>query len=200
MSIKKSGLNTLQILKDADFRKKIFSSGQKYLINTLFDTINSILGVVIGLYLAEEAKAYVFIMSIISTAIALGISSGTSIYEAEYFEQIREIKEIEKHMITNFEENNPVITKKAKLTGIFVGIMNFLTPLIIAMILILFFIMLPELSWAFWSTISVSGAILFVSGLYFGKLNNLPPLKRGLRMFIIGMVTFLAVYSVGILF
>src|SRR6056297_1929395 len=126
--------SSVNFLADKEFRLSVFQTGQKYLINTLFDTVNSILGVVIGLYLADEQNAYVFIMSIISTAIALGISSGTSIYEAEYFEQLRDIKEIEKHMITNFEEKNPLLAKKAKLMGFGVGIMNFLTPLIIALI------------------------------------------------------------------
>ncbi len=183
-----------------EFRKEVFQVGQKYLINTLFDTINSILGVVIGLYLADEGSSYVFIMSIISTAIALGISSGTSVYEAEYLEQLRKIKKLEKHMITNFEEKFPEASKKAKSIGMLVGLMNFTTPMVVAIVFVFILATLPELSWAFWSIMGLSGTILFVSGMYFGKLNQLPPLKRGLRMVLIGFATFGMVYLVGVLF
>ena len=192
--------SSVNFLADKEFRLSVFQTGQKYLINTLFDTVNSILGVVIGLYLADEQNAYVFIMSIISTAIALGISSGTSIYEAEYFEQLRDIKEIEKHMITNFKEKNPIVAKKAKTMGLFVGIINFLTPLLIALVLVLILLTMPNLAGAFWAIMGFSGLVLFGSGIIFGKMNQLPPIKRGVRMLIIGFLTFAAVYTVGYLF
>lgn len=191
--------SSLNILKDKEFRGSIFVDGQKYLINTLFDSINSILGVVIGLYLANEKSVYIFIMTIISTALALGISSGSSIYEAEIFEQIRKIKEIDKHMIINSEDDS-IMVKKAKITGFFVGVINLLTPLLIATIFILLFLICPDLSLAFWSAIVISGVILFVSGVYFGKMNEMYPLKRGLRMLLIGTTTFLVVYIIGIFF
>ena len=199
MNEKEQSESSLNIISSEEFRGKVLETGQKYMINTLFDAINSILGVVIGLYLAEEGSTYIFIMSVISTAIALGISSGTSIYEAEYFEQLREIKKIEKHMITNFEEKNPLLAKKAKLMGFGVGIMNFLTPLIIALIFTAVLALL-SLSWAFWTIVGLSALILFVTGLIFGKINQLSPLRRGVRMLVIGLVTFVAVYAVGYVF
>lgn len=191
---------TGQILEDEKFRKSIFIASQKYLINTLFDAINSILGVVIGLYLANQTNPYVFMMTIFSTAIALGISSGSSIYEAEYLEQVRKIQEIEKHMVKNPEESKTIMKKKARITGFFVGAINLLTPLLIAAVLILLFAILPQLSWAFWVSIILSAAILFVTGIFFGKLNKLSPLKRGVRMLLIGATTFVIVYTVGLVF
>ena len=179
---------------------QIVQIAQKYLINTIFDTVNSLLGVVIGLYFADEQNPFIFIMAIISTGVALGISSGTSIYEAESLEQKSELQELNKHLATDLTSKNPMTLKKIKRIGLIIGLLNFFTPLLIAIVYVLLISLIPSLAIAFWSIIGGSIFFLFGSGVYFGKKNNLPPLKQGLRMLLIGTMTFVIVYAIGVIF
>jgi predicted membrane protein (TIGR00267 family) len=189
----------MAVINKTTFRE-YFTIIQRYLINTIFDTINSLIGVILGLYFSEASASSIFILSILSTAIALGISSGSSTYEAEYLEQLGLIKEIEQHLLTNFMKSESLLLKNAKKKGLAVGASNLLTPIFIAFSCVLVISLIPDMDTAIIGAIILLGTILFAAGVFFGKMNQLNPLRRGLRMLAIGGVTFVVIYFIGLYF
>jgi predicted membrane protein (TIGR00267 family) len=173
-----------------------FSIIQRYLINTIFDTINSLMGVILGLYLSGEPSNYTIAISAITTAVALGISSGTSTYEAEYLDQVTKIKEIEEHLMQKFPEDSEAY-KNAKKAGVLVGLSNFLTPVTIAILTATIILAIHPLLVAIISGIIFLIISLFFAGIYFGIINKMNPWKRGIRMLLIGTFTFTVVYILG---
>jgi hypothetical protein len=54
-----------------------------YIINTLFDEVFTIMGIVIGSSFSARLDLRSIIGTIITSSLSLGVSSGFSIYEAE---------------------------------------------------------------------------------------------------------------------
>lgn len=175
--------------------KKIFTAVQKYAINTIFDSVNTLMGIILGVFFSETGTPYLIAISAISTAVALGISSGTSCLEAERLEQLAALKEIEQAMLQKFPESK--MRKEARNIYLFVGLFNFLIPVTLAMVVILIVFLVPTLLVGVIVILSVLLAILFASGVLFGRMNDIAPVKYGLRMFLVGFTTFLVVTALG---
>lgn len=56
---------------------------RRFFINTLFDSTFMLLGIIVGSAFATQAGLNVIIVTMLTTSIALGISTGVSVYEAE---------------------------------------------------------------------------------------------------------------------
>ncbi len=167
--------------------RQILEAVQKYAINTLFDSVNTLMGVILGTFLLGNATVRILVTSILTTSVALGISSGTSTFEAERLEQDRKLKEIEMAMIQEFD--NSILKKNArKLVG-FVGIVNFLTPVLIATMVISVLLLVFNLVIAIFIALGLMFTVLFLAGFFFGKVNQLSPFKHAFRMFGIGIAT-----------
>jgi predicted membrane protein (TIGR00267 family) len=63
----------------------------------------------------------------LTTSVALGISTGVSVYEAESLEQERKIADLEKALFTDLQDTS--IQKTAKYIILLATIINFATPL-----------------------------------------------------------------------
>ncbi len=59
-----------------------------YIINTLFDAVFTIMGIVIGSSFSARLDLRSIIGTIITASLSLGVSSGFSVYEAEMLESI----------------------------------------------------------------------------------------------------------------
>ncbi len=174
--------------------KENFFLIQRYLINTIFDSINTSIGIILGLYLSGSTAGYLFSMPLLSAAIALGISSGTSTFEAEYLEQLNKNKEIESHM---FEGASSSSKNDAKKKAFLVGASNFLMPVGLSCCVTLFLLMINWIVVAVIVSIVFLISVLFITGMVFGKMNNISPIKRGVRMLAIGVLSFCVVFLLG---
>ena len=107
--------------------KLVISRGLPYLINTLFDGVFTILGIVIGSAFGSVIETRAIVGTIITASISLGTSSGFSVYEAETLQEEKRIDKIEEALLTNLE--NTLITEDSKMITILSLILVFLTPL-----------------------------------------------------------------------
>lgn len=170
-----------------------FKIAQKYLINTIFDAVNTIMGIILGLFFSQVSSFEIISISCFSTAIAMGISSGTGNYEAEFLEQKRTIHEIEGDMLETFPEST--WKPKAMKISFLVGLLCFLTPGLIASIIILVLYIMEGTVLSFILAIFILLSILFLMGFYVGTHNDeIKPIKSSLRMLIIGISTFILIF------
>lgn len=165
---------------------------RRFFINTLFDSTFMLLGIIVGSAFAADAGLRVIIVTMLTTSVALGISTGVSVYEAESLEQERKIADLEKALFTDLTDTS--IQKTAKNTIALATIINFGTPLFSCAITITPFILvavgLLEIGVAGWISVILALSTLFAAGVYMGRIGQTNPYKKGARMVIFGVLAF----------
>ena len=167
---------------------------RRFFVNTIFDSTFVILGILIASAFGNDPHLRIIIATIITSSVALGISTGVSVYEAETMEQALKMKEIERAMLRSLEDTR--IGRTSKLTIILIAGVNFIAPLIAGAITLAPFLLLGEGSVKTAAIVSVGLAILilFVVGAAMGRSGGRNPWKQGARMAIAGVGAFVICY------
>ena len=175
---------------------------RRFFINTLFDSTFMLLGVVVGSAFIAEPELEVILGTMITVSFALAISSGVSVYEAESLERDREVRELEKAMLTSLEDTQ--IMKSARRVAIIVASVNLLTPLLVCAIYISPFVMaylgIVGIKMAAWTSIAIALGTLMFAGMYMGREGKGNAVLKGMRMAALGGIIFLIGYWITLLF
>ena len=174
---------------------------RRFFINTLFDSTFMQLGIIIASAFAMNADMRIVIGTLISSSVALGISTGVSVYESETLERERRVSELEKALFRKLD--NTMITENYRTYATILSVVNFITPLaccsIVILPLVLAFFQLLDVVVASWISIALALSILFIAGIYFGRYGKQKPLMKGLRMVAFGVVAFIICSIIQIL-
>ena len=151
-----------------------------------------LLGIIVGSAFAGNAGLNVIIVTMLTTSLALGISTGVSVYEAESLEQERKISDLEKALFTKLKGTS--IQKTAKYTILLATLINFATPLFSCAVTIAPFVLVAmgilRLDIAGWISVAFALGTLFGAGVYMGRIGKTNPYKKGLRMVAFGVLAF----------
>ena len=181
--------NFIKILRKDDSGSVI----RRFFINTLFDSTFMLLGIIVGSAFGAGANLGVIMVTMVTSSLALGISTGVSVYEAESLEQEIKISKLEKAMLKELE--NTAIDKKFKSITKIAMVVNFLTPIFSCIITLLPFTFVAlhilELNFASWLSVTLALSILFAAGVYLGKIGKKNPWIKGLRMTGFGIIAFI---------
>jgi len=174
---------------------------RRFFINTLFDSTFILLGIIVGSAFAADAGLNIIIVTMITTSLALGITTGVSVYEAESLEQERKISDLEKAMFTNLKDTS--IQKTAKYTILLATVINFATPLFSCAVTITPFILaatgILHIDVAGWISVALALSTLFGAGVYMGRIGKTNPYKKGLRMVAFGVLAFVIGFLLDLL-
>jgi predicted membrane protein (TIGR00267 family) len=166
---------------------------RRFFINTLFDSTFVLLGIVVGAAFAVDASLNVILVTMVTSSLALGISTGVSIYEADTLERERKIVELEKALFMDLSGTR--IEKTARSITILTVMINLLTPLVSCAVMISPFILtvwkILEIHVASWFSVILALGALFSAGVYLGKIGKTNPWAKGLRMAAFGFIAFL---------
>ena len=174
---------------------------RRLFINTLFDSTFTLLGILIGSAFATNPNLRLVIATLISSSVALGISTGVSVYESETMERERKTVELERALFRKLDKT--ILAQDYRSYARILSLVNFVTPLVCCSIVIaplgaaLFNFLEPTI--AAWISIFLAMSILFVAGFYFGRFGRQNPLIKGLRMVGFGVVAFAAGYLIQVL-
>ncbi len=164
---------------------------RRFFINTLFDSTFALLGIIVGAAFSGVGLNVV-VVTMLSTSLALGISTGVSVYEAESMEQERKISDLERALFTNLKDTS--IEKTAKSTIWLATAINFATPLFSFSITIIPFIFvalgLLQINVAAWISVALALSTVFGAGVYLGRMGKTNPYLKGLRMVVFGILAF----------
>jgi predicted membrane protein (TIGR00267 family) len=181
--------------------REIGSILRRFFINTLFDSTFTLLGIIIGSAFVAVPDLRLLIGTAVASSLALGISSGVSVFESETMERERRVVELEKSLFLDLE--NTVITENYKTYALILSFVNFLTPLVCCGILLVPYVLslfqLLEVTVAFWTSVILALSLIFVAGTYFGRGGKMNPLLKGLRMVFFGVVAFAIGYFIQVL-
>jgi predicted membrane protein (TIGR00267 family) len=164
-----------------------------YIINTLFDAVFTIMGIVIGSAFSTTLDLRSIIGTIVTASLSLGVSSGFSVYEAETLEEEKRIDEIEEAMLENLDDT--MIAEESKQVTLLSAGMVFFTPFMVGIATLVPFIMV------YLGTLSINRGVAFSIGIdlfliflagYVFALDN--RLFKGIRMTVLGLVVFAVGY------
>lgn len=174
---------------------------KKFFINTLFDSTFVLLGIIVGSAFVASPELKVILGTMLVSSLALGISTGVSVYEAESLGQEMELKEIEKAMLADLHHTQ--VAKSMQATTLVISIVNFLTPLCICSITITPFVLvlagILTISTAAWISILAALATLFGAGFYLELGNRRSAIFKGIKMATFGVLAFLIGFAIEML-
>jgi len=186
-------MNMLHNIRETLQREDVGPVIRRFFINTLFDSTFMLLGIIVGVAFAPNTSLGVVLITMVSSSLALGVSTGVSVHEAETLERERRISELEKALFRDLSGTR--IEKRARSIIALVSIINFSTPLISCAVIISPLVLaacnILAINVAVWLSVMLALSTLFSAGAYFGRLGKKNPWMKGLRMVIFGLVAFL---------
>jgi len=164
-----------------------------YIINTLFDAVFTVMGIVIGSSFSARLDLKAIIGTIITASLSLGVSSGFSVYEAETLQEEKRIDEIEEALLEDLDGR--VIAEKSRRVTLFSSTLVFITPLLAGVATLVPFLLVYlgtiSVQMGVRIAIGVDLSLIFITGYVFAVENRL---MKGLRMMVLGIGIFLIGY------
>jgi len=166
---------------------------RRYFINTVFDSTFVVLGILAATALVPEANPEVAIEALFAACLAIGISSGVSVYEAESIESEIRMDRLERALLSPLKDTD--VGRRARGSRLVIALVNFSAPLVVAGTMGTPLILhqaglIPSIATAALVSSALGVGIIFAAGYYLGTLTRRPWL-RAVRMVLIALVTFI---------
>jgi predicted membrane protein (TIGR00267 family) len=172
---------------------------RRYFVVNGFDGVLTMLGIVTGFRIGGSADSTLVASACLGAAIALGISGLTSAYISESAEQRRALRELERAMLADLADTRHELA--ARLIPIATAAVNGLSPLVLSLLVITPFwadalgLRLP-LS-PFDLAVVIDLAIVFMLGVYLGRISGRFWLVSGSKALAVAVVTAIVIYLVS---
>lgn len=189
MNLNKSFTQYLKLSKSDEILRR-------YFVVNGFDGALTMLGLILGFSLADNANLDVALDVCLAAAIALAVSGVSSAYVSESAERHRSLLRLEQSMLTDLSESTHA--QAATWTPWLVAAVNGLSPLCVSMIILSPIwlaengVDMPISPYHF--AIALSLVLMFFFGLFLGKVAGQSWIKTGLRTLIVGLLTISLIY------
>jgi predicted membrane protein (TIGR00267 family) len=173
---------------------------RRYLAMNAFDGVLPVLGIIMGGFasLAFQESRVIFetsILAIFATSFAMLISGITSSYLTEGAERKRDIEELERSLLRSLDGS--VIVKATRTTTVVVSLVNGLSPFLAAMATTapLFLVFYGfDIAYTFMLSVVVAMGVLFVLGIFLGKVSNSNMIAYGLKTLAAGILVVIMIW------
>jgi len=171
---------------------------RRYFVVNGFDGALTMLGLVVGFAVSEPVGLPVVITACVGAAVALGVSGMTSAWLSETAEKQSELRELERAMITDLGES--AYGHAARVLPIAIALVNGSAPLVISILIIAplwaaqggVSLPLPPLH----TSLAMALAMIFLLGVYLGRISGTFWLWAGIRTLLIAMATALLIFLI----
>jgi len=171
--------------------------GRRYFAMNSFDGILTIMGVLLGSYVAAINNAKFIISTGIGTSIAIGISGMWGTYLTEVAERKKKLNELSKHTLRKLHSTK--IAKAEQAASLIVAFIDGVSPFVASLLVIspFFFSSLIPISIAY--VISFALAFLFLMGLgaFLGYMSQENIFIGGLKMVFAGICCTIIILILG---
>jgi len=169
---------------------------RRYFVVNGFDGALTMLGLLMGFYVSNSTELPVIISVCLGAAIALCMSGITSAYISEVAEKQRELKNLEEAMLTNLDAS--AYGQAARIMPIIVAAINGITPLIISLVIMTPLMLSHQypgiLAQPLETATVVAFVIIFLLGVFLGRINGHFWLWSGIRTLIIAFATVMIIF------
>jgi len=163
---------------------------RRYFIMNAFDGATTILGIVIGAYVAGITNEFWVVWSGLGATLAIGLSGFVGSYMTEEAESARKLNSLEKSMLTELKDS--VVGKASRFASLWAGIIGGVAPALTAVIcLIPFFLSscgLFSISFAVQLSVVLALSVMFLLGVFLGKISSRNMLLHGVKMLLVGLI------------
>jgi predicted membrane protein (TIGR00267 family) len=169
-------------------------------VNNSFDGVLTMTGVIMGSLVVGVEDPRVVIVTGVSTATAIGISGGWGAYLAESAEREHAIEELQGVTLTDLRDSK--IGKASRLGVKIVAAVDGLAPFASALLVVFpFFLvpLLPDIAYAYYSSIALALVALFGLGIFLGKLSQRNMFLSGMKTVVAGIICIGIIYLLELL-
>ena len=162
---------------------------RRYFIMNAFDGATTILGIVIGAYVAEITNESWVIWSGFGVSLAMGLSGFVGAYMTEEAEREVKLNALEKSMLTELKDS--VVGKASRFASLWAGIVDGVSPALTALVCLTPFFLsshgLFAINFAILLSVAIALTTMFLLGVFLGKISNRNMLFHGAKMLFVGL-------------
>ncbi len=189
----------MNLLHQASFLLRITHSRdimRRYFVVNGFDGALTMLGLILGFLLSGGSDLTVVINVCLGAAIALGMSGLSSAYVSEAAERKRALNQLEKAMIDDLHES--AHGEAARGVPLMVALVNGLAPLLMSLLILLPLFLarlgMPLPLSPLYAAIVVALLIIFLLGVFLGRISGVSWLRSGIQTLLVAIVTAALIY------
>ena len=173
---------------------------RRYITINSFDGALTIFGIVLANFVAGIQNPLMIILPGIGATIALGVSGVWSAYVAEAAEIKKSLNELERHLLRELDGTRR--HRDAQRTTFLVALVNGLSPFTAACSIMLPFVLaylnVLEMSLAYYMAFLIVALLLFLLGIFLGRIAKENVIKNGFKMLLAGIVISIIFYVMSL--
>jgi predicted membrane protein (TIGR00267 family) len=168
---------------------------RRYFAMNAFDGVLTIIGVLMGNYMAEVRQPAIVITTGLSTCIAMGVSGLWGAYLTESAERKRDLDELQNHTLTDLSQTK--IGRASRAAVVIVALVDGLAPFLSALVVLVpffFAAFLSDITISYYLSLGMALATLFGLGAFLGVVAKQGLLVSGGKMITAGLVSIVLSY------
>ncbi len=194
----RSLLEAVSYFREYDKLANISEIARRYFAMNAFDGVLTIIGVLMGNYVAGVNDARIVLSTGLATCVAMGISGLWGAYLTESAERKRDLDELSRVTLTDM--TNTRIGRASRAAIVIVAVVDGLSPLMAALIVLLPFFTAgntDDLTWAYFTSLGLALLTLFGLGLFLGHISKGRMILYGLKTVLAGIVSIAISFLLG---
>jgi len=163
---------------------------RRYFIMNAFDGATTILGIVIGAFVAEVTNEFWIVWPGLGATLAMSLSGFVGAYMTEEAERANEMRTLEKSMLTDLTES--VVGKASRFASLWAAMIDGLSPALAALACLTPYFLssvgLLSTTLAGQVAIAICLVIMFLLGVLLGRISKRNMILHGTKMLLVGLV------------
>jgi len=162
-----------------------------------FDGILTILGVLVGNYLAEVRVPQVIIVTGLATSVSMGVSGLWGAYLTESAERQKSLDDLGELTLTDL--TNTRIGRASRAAVVIVALVDGMAPLLASVLVLMPFFLagaLGDITYSYYLALAIAMVGLFGLGMFLGRISRQSTLLAGLKMIVAGVVAVVLSYLI----
>ncbi|MBC7232739.1 MAG: hypothetical protein H5T68_05805 [Chloroflexi bacterium] len=179
----------LKRLKEYQEVADVGEIARRYFAMNSFDGVLTILGVLMGNYLAHVREPTVVIITGLATSVSMAISGLWGAYLTESAERQRSLDDLEEYTLADL--SNTRIGRAARVAVVIVAMVDGLAPLLASFLVLLPFFLTylwGNILYSYYSALAIALSSLFALGAFLGKIAKQNVFLAGLKMIAAGIL------------
>jgi len=193
--IRRLVLRRVQELREYSDIADIGEIARRYFAMNAFDGVLTIIGVLMGNYVARVSQPAVVISTGLSTCVAMGISGLWGAYLTESAERKRSLDDLQNHTLTDLSRTK--IGRASRVAVVIVALVDGFAPFLGALVVLIpfFFVaFLADITVSYYLSLGVALGALFGLGAFLGKVSRGNMAIFGVKMTAAGLISILLSY------
>jgi predicted membrane protein (TIGR00267 family) len=175
--------------------------GRRYFIMNAFDGATTILGIVVGAYVAEIADEFWIVWPSLGATLAMSLSGFVGAYMTEEAERAGEMKTLERSMLTGLKDT--VVGRASRFASRWAALIDGLSPALAALSCLSPFFLssvgMFSITFASQLSIAISLTIMFLLGVLLGRISKRNMALHGVKMLLVGLIITLVFFMLKII-